>query len=234
MDDLIALSANLTDEQKIIVEYWLGGPGTITPPGIWCEVAQFVSIRDKHQDWQDIMMFFAIANVLHDSAIACWDCKVAYDLVRPIIAIRNLKTGCQIDSWGGPCKGKVSMDASSWLPYQAANFVTPPFAEYVSGHSTFSAASACILRSYTGSDRFDGTWTVHKCESVIEPDCTPAADVTLCWNTFTQAADEAGMSRRYGGIHFEEGDLEGRKLGNKVAEIVWARVQNFFNSKKLC
>jgi len=231
MDDLIRISGSLTEEQKVICEYWLGGPGTITPPGIWCEVAQFVSHRDQHEDWQDVMMFFAVANALHDSAIACWDCKVAYDLARPITAIRNLKAGTEICAWGGPGNEPRLMDGSEWLPYQPAGTVTPPFAEYVSGHSTFSAAAAYILRCFTGSDRFDGSMKIHKGKSVVEPGYTPQNDIILCWDTFTQAAEEAGMSRRYGGIHFEEGDLEGRSLGKKVAECVWDRVQNYFNGK---
>jgi hypothetical protein len=65
--------------------------------------------------------------------------------------------------------------------------------------------------------------------SKIEPGITPAHSVVLKWNTFTAAADEAGMSRRYGGIHFALADTMGRKLGRMVAEQVWAKAQSYFD-----
>jgi len=57
----------------------------------------------------------------------------------------------------------------------------------------------------------------------------PASPVTLAWSTFTEAADEAGISRRYGGIHFEDGDLEGRALGRQLGAKVWEKALAYFN-----
>jgi hypothetical protein len=62
----------------------------------------------------------------------------------------------------------------------------------------------------------------------VEPGSVPAADVTLSWPTFSAAADEAGMSRRYGGIHFEQGDLDGRRSGRVAARIAWAKALTYF------
>src|SRR5262249_40584130 len=107
--------------------------------------------------------------------------------------------------------------------------VTPPFPEFVSGHSTFSAAGAEILKQFTGSDRFDASVTVPVGSSRVEPGRVPATDVTLSWPTFSQAADEAGISRRYGGIHFEDGDLTGRALGRLVGAQVWEKALTYFN-----
>ena len=70
--------------------------------------------------------------------------------------------------------------------------------------------------------------TIEACSSLIQPNL-PTKDVVLCWATFKEAADEAGMSRRYGGIHFENGDLEGRILGAKVGACVWKKIQHYFN-----
>ena len=112
------------------------------------------------------------------------------------------------------------MPAESFTSYIA----TPPFAEYVSGHSAFSAASAGILRRFTGSDRFGASVVIPAGSSPVEPQLVPAHDVVLRWPTFSAAADEAGLSRRYGGIHFRSGDLNGRALGRAVAEQVWRRV----------
>ena len=121
------------------------------------------------------------------------------------------------------------MDGSQWLPYQPATFPTPPFPEYVSGHSTYSAAAARILELWTGSDQFGDSVTLAAGSSQIEPGITPAKPVTLKWETFTEAANEAGMSRRYGGIHFARADLAGRKLGRLVADNAWAKAQNYFD-----
>ncbi|NEP81636.1 MAG: calcium-binding protein, partial [Okeania sp. SIO3B3] len=102
---------------------------------------------------------------------------------------------------------------------------SPPFAEYVSGHSTFSAAAAEILQLFTGSDDFGASITFQAGESRFEPGVTPEAPLTLEWETFSEAADEAGISRLYGGIHFEDGDLNGGELGQQVAESVWQETQ---------
>jgi hypothetical protein len=87
-------------------------------------------------------------------------------------------------------------DGSQWIPYQSATFPTPPFPDYVSGHSTYSAAAARILELWTGSDRFGDSVTLLVGSSKIEPGITPSHPVTLRWETFTDAANEAGISRR--------------------------------------
>src|SRR5258705_6369200 len=101
------------------------------------------------------------------------------------------------------------MLGQNWRPYQPSYFPTPPFPEFISGHSTFSAASAEALRRFTGSDRFGASATIAAGSSKVEPGLVPAKDVTLSWPTFSAAADEAGLSRRYGGIHVVHRDLQG-------------------------
>ena len=172
--------------------------------------------------------FFALSNAMFDASIAAWDAKREFDSVRPVTAIPLLFRGKTIRSWGGPGKGTVEMDGSQWIPYQVATFPTPPFPEYVSGHSTYSAAAARILELWTGSDRFDDSVTLARGTSKIEPGITPAKPVVLQWKTFTDAADEAGISRRYGGIHFKAGDLAGRRLGRVVADNAWRKAQGYF------
>jgi hypothetical protein len=110
------------------------------------------------------------------------------------------------------------------MPYQPSWFPTPPFPEYVSGHSAFSAAAAEVLRIMTGSDNFGYAATIRAGTSVIEPGSTPRTDLQFNWPTFSAAADEAGISRRYGGIHFESGDLQGRAVGRAVGQDVASRV----------
>jgi hypothetical protein len=227
--DLITLSANLTDRQKMIAEYWANGPHTELPPGHWDLFAQFVSNRDKHNVDQDVKMFFAMTNVIFDAGIAAWDAKRAFDSVRPATAIPFLFQGQQIKAWGGPYRGTVIEDGSQWIPYQPSTFPTPPFPEYISGHSAFSAAGAEVLRRFTHSDHFGASVTFPAGSSMIEPGATPTQDVTLYWDTFSDAANEAGLSRRYGGIHFETGDLVGRATGRLVAAQAWKKAKTYIH-----
>jgi hypothetical protein len=228
-EELISLSAGLTDRQKMISEYWADGPYSEQSPGHWLRFAQFVSERDHHTLDDDVKMFFALTNAMLDAGIAAWDAKRAYDSVRPVTAISLLFRGKKIRAWGGPGKGTIEIDGSQWIPYQPATFPTPPFPDYVSGHSAYSAAAARILVLWTGSERFGDSVTLLAGSSKIEPGITPAQPVTLKWETFADAANEAGMSRRYGGIHFARADLAGRQLGRLVADKVWPKAQTFFD-----
>ena len=229
VQEIVDLSANLTDEQKTIAEYWKDGPKSVTPPGHWCDFAQFVALRDRHTLDQDVKMFFLLGNAEMDAAICCWDAKRTYDSVRPITAVRTLFAGQQIRSWNAGRAAGATIDGKDWVPYQPLSFITPPFAEYTSGHSTFSAAGAEILRRFTGSDRFGDSVTVAAGSLTTEPGVVPGRPVTLSWATFTEAADQAGMSRRYGGIHFKDGDLVGRTMGRRVGEMVYDRGMTLIN-----
>jgi PAP2 superfamily len=229
--DLITLSANLTDRQKMIAEYWANGPHTELPPGHWDLFAQFVSARDQHTVDQDVKMFFAMTNAIFDAGVAAWTAKRTFDSVRPVTAIDFLFQGEQIAAWGGPYRGTVTEDGSQWIPYQPSTFPTPPFPEYISGHSTFSAAGAEILKRFTHSDRFGASVTFAPGSSNTEPGVTPLQAVTLSWASFSDAADEAGISRRYGGIHFEAGDLVGRATGRLVAAQAWRKAQAYISGE---
>jgi len=227
--ELIDISAQLTERQKVIAAYWADGPSSETPPGHWCLLAQFISARDHHDVDADVKMFFALTNALFDASVAAWDTKRAYDSVRPVTAIRYLFAGKKIHAWGGAGKGTEEMDGSAWQPYQEAGVVTPPFPEYVSGHSAFSAAAAEVLKRFTGSDAFGQSAIIKAGSSKIEPGLVPAHDLTLGWATFTAAADEAGMSRRYGGIHFKRGDMMGRWLGRQVGARAYSKSVSYFH-----
>jgi hypothetical protein len=111
---------------------------------------------------------------------------------------------------------------------QPTTFPTPPFPEYSSGHSNFSAAGAEILQRFTHSDRFGGTVTLPAGSSRVEGGEVPETDLTLSWATFSDAADQAGISRRYGGIHFEQGDLDARSTGRSAARRVWNKANDYW------
>ena len=232
---IIQYNAQLTDTTKTIADYWANGPHSETPPGHWelftqFVSAQYISAKDKHALSDDVMLFFALSNAVFDAGIACWECKRYYNSVRPISAVRYLYSGQPLTCWGGIGKGTVTIpDGSQFLPYQESFVVTPPFPEYVSGHSTFSAASAYILQQATGSDTFGDTFTAAPLSSQIEPGYAPTQSVTLSWPTYSAAAAEAGISRQYGGIHFNQGDQDGRVLGKQVATQAGAKALAYIN-----
>ncbi len=228
---VVSYGAVLNDEQKVIAEYWADGPSSELPPGHWALFAQFVSRRDSNTIDQDAKMFFAMTNAIFDASIVSWEAKRFYDYVRPVTAINFLFKGKMIPTWGGPMGGTKMILGETWRPYQAATVVTPPFPEYISGHSIFSAAGATTLRLFTGSDVFGNRVTIAKGTSLVEPGLVPANDLTLAWANFTDAANEAGISRRYGGIHFIEGDLVSRELGVEVGYNAYKKSLKYFNGK---
>ena len=152
--------------------------------------------------------------------------KRVYDSVRPITAIRHHYRNQTIQAWGGPGLGTVAMRGADWKPYQRTTNPSPAFPEFLSGHSTFSGAAAAVLAALRG-DRFDLRFTFPAGGVPFDPS-VPAAPVTLSWSSFTECAAAAGLSRRYGGIHFEQGDLQGRVMGRQVGQLVQARANRLF------
>jgi hypothetical protein len=130
-----------------------------------------------------------------DAGIAAWDAKFAYGWWRPITAIREAASDGNPDT----------VSEANWVPLIA----TPPFPEYVSGHSTFSAAAAAVLEALHGDDRFPFTL---RSQSLF--------GIERRFERFSEAAAEAGMSRIYGGIHFMSANREGQILGRQVG--LWA------------
>lgn len=224
--ELLDLSANLDDTSKTQAAYWIDKAGTVTPPGHWFKFAQFVSLRDRHSLNDDVKMFFALGNAMLDSSVAVWDAKRHYDSERPATAIPFLFKGKSVRAWGGPNLGTQMIDGSTWRSF----IDTPGFAEHVSGHSTFSAAGAAILKLFTHSSNFGYSEDIPTGYTSIELN-VPASPITFTWDRFEDAAADAGLSRRIGGIHFKNGDLDGRKLGQNVAKIVFKRAQDLIDGK---
>lgn len=233
MTELINFSAGLTTTTKALVEFWAANPGTVSPPGQWMQIAEQVSANDAATLDRDVKLFFATGQAVLDASIAAWDAKRFYDSVRPITAIPYYFRGQTISAWGGPGQGTQQILGERWRPFQRSTNPTPPFPEFVSGHSTFSAASAFVLAGVRGSDAINLTGTVKAGGIGFETPTTPPQDVTFTWTSLPAAADAAGLSRRYGGIHFEQGDLAGRLLGRSVGGLVLARVRALFEGRNV-
>jgi hypothetical protein len=218
-DNILAESAGLNDRKKSMAVYWADGPGSETPPGHWNLIAQWLSRRHRQTLDQDAKMFLALNGGLLDASIAAWECKYVFDFGRPISVVRHFKAGRTVTAWRGPYLGVGPIQGETWRPYVP----TPSFPEYTSGHSTFSAAAAAVLKDFRGADALNASARVAKGTSFVEPATdtqvgVPATDQVLTWARFEDAANEAGMSRRYGGIHWQFGDVYARDNGKKTGE----------------
>jgi hypothetical protein len=234
IDTALADTSNLTDAKKVTAEYWADGPKSEFPPGHWATIAQALSRKRGHSLDTDAKMFFTLGNALLDASISSWAAKYEHDFVRPITAIQERYRGKLITSWLGPYKGYAKVPGEQWIPYQAPNVVTPPFPEYTSGHSTFSGAGRVAIVAFIGGDSFNAKVTIKAGSSLFEPRTatqvgTPAKDVVLSWKNLLDASDQAGWSRRYGGIHFRSGDVDGRANGASIGYQVWETAKTFFN-----
>jgi len=146
----------------------------------------------------------------------------------------------KIKAWRGPSfifdpetdQGGVDwVPASSWWPYQRPTFVTPPFAGYVSGHSTFSRAAAEVLTLLTGDPYFPGgmgEFHAPKNEFLVFEE-GPSEDVVLQWATYRDASDQCSLSRIWGGIHPPADDIPGRFIGEQVGKEAFAFADRFFS-----
>ncbi|MDP7106947.1 MAG: vanadium-dependent haloperoxidase, partial [Roseibacillus sp.] len=124
--------------------------------------------------------------------------------------------------------------AEDWMPYQRDTFVTPAFAGYISGHSTFSRAAAEVLVRLTGSEYFPGGFYSHEVAAgELEFEAGPTANVELQWATYYDAADQAGISRLYGGIHVPVDDGPGRIVGSECGIAAWKLGIKYFDGSIL-
>jgi hypothetical protein len=227
VDQVLQITANLTDVQLAIADYWADGPTSETHPGTWCMIAGFVSQRDRYELEQDIKLFFALTNALKDAGICCWETKVNFNSARPVTAIRAMYAGKQVGGYLGKGLGFGQVSGEKWSPAQPSTFITPPFAEFTSGHSTFSAAAAEVLRKYTGSDYYGDSYTVEAGKVSFDP-AYPKSPIGLSWASFTDAAEQAGMSRLYGGIHFNNGNEFGKSMGGIIGAEVFKKSLTYF------
>jgi hypothetical protein len=230
IDNELSVSSNLTDTQKAKADYWADGPHSEFPPGHMAVFAQALSRMRKDTLDQDVKLFFALGNALMDASISAWHAKYQYDYIRPVCAIRIRYKDKLVTSWLGPGKGYGKVLGQNWQPFQELTVVTPPFPEYVSGHSTFSAAgTVAIAYAFGNNGALNAKVTIPAGSSKIEPGITPAKNVVLYWKTLDDASDEAGWSRRWGGIHFETGDMHGRGLGKMIGYNDWTKALTYFN-----
>jgi len=191
-------SRRRTTDQTEIANFWADGADTFTPPGHWNQITERIAAQQNGSLLKDARTFALLNLALADAGIAAWDTKYTYNSWRPIDAIRSA------DRDGNP----LTKAAPGWNPLIS----TPNHPDYVSGHSTFSGAADGILSSLFG-DRYTFT-----SGSIGLP------GVSRTFNSFRQAANEAGISRIYGGIHAASANKAGKAMGRALADYI---LQNF-------
>ena len=240
IDVLIKASGALTDKEKAETEYW--GIFGMAPAPELIEMTRFVSdLNDLRLD-DDVKLFLVASNAIFDASIASWDAKYHYDYVRPITVIRALGD-TEITAWqprsvsealaySTPAAkqeaeyspavpaGVGETRAAEWEPY----LPTPPFPSYISGHSAFTAAWARAMELATGKPDFNFSTTV---KHLYVEQRELAKPVTLFYPTYASAAEAAGMSRIWAGVHWPADNERGLALGREVGENVWRRAQQY-------
>jgi hypothetical protein len=188
-------SAVRTEEQGLIAVFWSDFSYTAMPPGHWHEIAAGIA-RGAGTDLASTARLMALLGLAQaDAAIVCWEAKYRFNLWRPVTAIQRA------DEDGNPA---TERDAA-WDHLLAA----PPFPAYTSGHSTFSKASAEVLTRFYGTDALTFS---------AVSDSVPG--VVRTYHSLAECADEVGMSRIYGGIHFGFDNRQGKASGARIARHV--------------
>lgn len=225
-DQALSYNANLTKEQKAIVEFMRDGPRSTGQSGHWLRFAQDVSRRDKQTLDQDVKLYFLVANVAFDAFISCWETKRYYDSSRPWTLIHYFHKGEQLTGWAGTHGGTKTMPAEQWCPYSPESFITPPFPGYTSGHATVSGACSKVIELFTGSDVYGFAERRKHCELTED---MPGDYVTLDLPTWSATAELAALSRALGGYHIPYDNNVGLKVGREIATWSWPKYQEYFN-----
>jgi hypothetical protein len=180
-----AMGSTRTEDQTEIALFWADGAGTETPPGHWNSIAQIIT-DTRGTTLEENARLFALLNIaMADAAICSWDAKYTYHFWRPVTAIAFVEPQL------------------NWMSF----IVTPPFPDYTSGHSTFSAAAATVLPLFFGTEDLPFT---------TGSDFLPG--VYRSFSTCQDAAEEAALSRIYGGIHFRSASEDGLQAGSSIGE----------------
>ena len=191
-----AVGSTRTDEQTRVALFWADGAGTETPPGHWNHIARDLGSLLGNTLEQNARLFALLNLAMADAAICTWDAKYAFNFWRPVTAIRHG------DSDGNPS----TVADATWSSFIA----TPPFPDYVSGHSAFSGAAATVLALFYGTD-----------DIAFDTGSDALPGVYRVFGGFSDAAAEAAVSRLYGGIHFRSANDDGRASGVAIGEYVF-------------
>ena len=238
LNQVLEYSMNLMATEKAIAEYWEAGPGSAFPPGVWMGFTNDL-IRDRQLSLDQAMkLSFGVSQALMDAAIGSWATKYEFNSVRPITAIREYYYGLNTTDWGEQLTDwrETPLDGQAWQPYQNPAALTPNFPDVNSGHSAFSSAASTFIRNFLGSNVFGKSVTLADNASRFDPngfDGQPGTGtaITLSWDYLNGAAEQAGLSRLYGGIHFNDGNWLGQILGTRAGSNASLKAFSLFGDE---
>ena len=191
-----------TADQSEIALFWEDGPWGITPPGHFIYIAMQL-LQDRSLSFIELARAFALIGMTQcDASICAWDTKYHYDVLRPESAIR-----VRAPKFGNP-DPRVARQAN-WRSY----IPTPEFPSYTSGHSTFGAAAVEMIALIHGRD--DISFSGRSPDEVLWP--PQLAGVTRHWTSLSHMAEENGLSRLYGGVHWAIDNTEAMQAGRAIA-----------------
>jgi len=222
VDEILEVSAGLTDKQKVIAEIF-----DDKALGLAKAVHHVARAHDAELGLDGWVHLFATAVVAnYDWTVACWHQKAVFDSVRPGSAIRHVYGTGKVTAWGGPGKGTVTdLPANEWKSYLG----TGDHPEYPSGSSGLCSGEAQAMRRFFGSDALNFTVEVPAGWTLVEPGITPAKPLTIQWDTWTDFVNDCAMSRVWGGVHFRE-TVErtvgfGKQFGDRAYEYVQRHIK---------
>jgi hypothetical protein len=237
---VLDVSLHLTTEQKAIAEFWAGIGGSVTPPGFFNMFLYGYFVNNPSDNLNQVEYFYKLNCGLFEASIVCWNAKYKFLQCRPIQSIRINYPDIPINYYFG------KSNTNLWTPYQESRLYTPPFPDFISGHSTFSSSAATILTNLFGKD-------LHKLNIILTKDDfvmlspifknmeeksmnitniivpanssqivrnTPKQPIILKFNTWSDMADSAGISRVYGGIHYPTSNELALKVGKCIGKKI--------------
>ena len=215
-------SANLNDSQKMISELFDNKINSLGFSALFAsQVNQMSLVEFVHYDFLTNVAAF-------DTAIAIWKEKRRHNAVRPFSAIKYIYGDNQVTAWGGPFQGTVNdLPGSEWTSYLSV----ADHPEYPSASASFCAAHAEASRLFIGSDDFGWSVPYAKGSSRVEPGLTPATDIILSWDTWSDFESDCGESRIWSGVHFPASVPAGQNIGHKIAKIAYKFVNKHINGK---
>ena len=209
-DQVLQASANLTDHQKMSAELFDNKINGLGFSALFAAQSQGLDLDEF------VALDFATNLAAFDTAIAVWHAKYEHDAVRPVTAIAYLYGDEPVTAWGGPGRGTVDdLPADQWTSYLGS----ADHPEYPSASTALCSAHAEAARRFLGSDQLGWSVPVAAGSSRIEPGITPQQDLTLHFDTWTDFADECGISRLWAGVHFKDAIDKGAPLGRRIGRL---------------
>ncbi|MFL6871032.1 MAG: phosphatase PAP2 family protein [Candidatus Azotimanducaceae bacterium] len=215
--------------QRAQSEYWELGDNTPYPPGWWLDASLDLIAQGNIDLKTALTITMSLSQAVFDAGVASWDSKYYFNSVRPFTVVNQMFFGSEVPSFKGSVLAGTD-DRDVWFPYQLRRNFTPPFPDIPSGHSSFSYAASTVLKEVFASNNFDYQSTDFNSRfdttDGFNGDNTDGNELTnLSWMYLSLAAEEAGMSRLYGGIHMQEGNWIGLKFGIEIGHAALLKVE---------